>query len=147
MTDTVLPAGATVSGAAARQFREHAREAYPDECCGILVGRGGERCEVLEAHPANNLNTERAHDRYLLDPRDFLRVTWSAESRGLEVVGFYHSHPDHPAQPSETDRAAAWVPYVYLIQSVVQGEPADARAWVLQGDGGQFAEIDWAESE
>ena len=82
-------------------------------------------------HPARNLNVERAHDRYELDPRDQLAAERAARDSGREVIGVWHTHPDHPATPSETDRAAAWSGWSYLILSVVRGELAELRSWRL----------------
>lgn len=114
------------------RLSELALAGYPYEVCGLLLGRveGGRRL-VEVVHPARNLNLERAHDRFELDPRDQLAAEQAARASGREVLGVWHSHPDHPATPSETDRAAAWSGWSYLILSVVQGELADLRSWRL----------------
>lgn len=114
------------------RLRELACAGYPNEVCGLLLGRvEGEQRRVEVVHPARNLNVERARDRYELDPRDQLAAEEAARAAGREVLGVWHTHPDHPAQPSETDRAAAWSGWSYLILSVVRGEVADLRSWRL----------------
>ncbi|MBO8142117.1 MAG: M67 family metallopeptidase [Firmicutes bacterium] len=111
----------------------HCCEEYPHEACGLLVGRaeqdGAKR--LVRAERARNLNTERAHDRYELDPQDFLRVDRSLDGTGYAIAGVYHSHPDHPARPSAFDTERAWPGVSYLLVSVARGRPAEARSWVL----------------
>jgi proteasome lid subunit RPN8/RPN11 len=129
----------SITSTAVARLAEHAMEGYPREVCGLLVGRTGAPGErhALEAHPAANLNLERAHDRYLLDPRAYRVIEADASSRGLEVVGVYHSHPDHPSAPSETDRARAeevWEElesWSYLIFEITSGGMQSWRSWVL----------------
>jgi proteasome lid subunit RPN8/RPN11 len=107
---------------------------YPEETCGVLVGRTTlGRTEVTRATRAKNLNRERARDRYDLDPADFLAADLQARAEGLEIVGIWHSHPDHPAQPSETDRAAAWEGWSYVIVEVTARGVAALRSWRLEG--------------
>jgi proteasome lid subunit RPN8/RPN11 len=107
---------------------------YPEETCGLLVGSFGRgRTETRRATRARNLNRERARDRYDLDPADFLAADVAARSDGLEIVGVWHSHPDHPAQPSETDRAAAWEGWSYVIVEVTSRGVAALRSWRLEG--------------
>lgn len=107
---------------------------YPDETCGLLLGlHNAARCSVVAQHAARNLNRERATDRFELDPQDYLLAEEFAEDGGIEVVGVWHSHPDHPARPSETDRAMAWPGWSYLILSVTAGGVVDVRSWRLAG--------------
>ncbi len=128
MTTTRLPA-------VIRQHLEQVvREGYPYETCGLLIGTQDSTTRLVTRAPqARNLSEERAHDRYELDPRDFLAADRQARAEGLEVVGIWHSHPDHPARPSETDRQAAWADYSYLIVSVTREGIADMRCWRLAG--------------
>lgn len=136
-------------------IRQHAAREYPAECCGILVGRSdGVRKEVVEVVPLPNLRRDaaRAQDilpldepgseternRFLIDPVDQLRVEKDARARGLEVLGYYHSHPDHPARPSNYDRDHAWPSYSYVIVSVERREPRDVDSWVLSDDRSRF---------
>ena len=119
----------------------HAVEGYPNEVCGIVLGRcEGEVKRCVEVRRAVNLNTERAHDRYEIDPSDLLNAEKEGRERGLEVIGFYHSHPDHPDAPSEFDRERAWPCYSYLIVSVTGGERWTVRSWVLDEVTGFFEE-------
>jgi proteasome lid subunit RPN8/RPN11 len=112
---------------------------YPEETCGLLVGRSDRgRTEATRAVRARNRNRERARDRYDLDPADFMAADQAARADGLEIVGVWHSHPDHPAEPSETDRAAAWEGWSYLIVEVARGRVAAVRSWRL--DGPRFVE-------
>ncbi|HET7559839.1 MAG TPA: M67 family metallopeptidase [Limnochordia bacterium] len=108
---------------------EHARATFPEECCGLMVGRFGEaERHIVRVSRARNLNTERAHDRFELDPADFLRVQRTLVD-DEEIVGFYHSHPDHPPKPSPTDTARAFPVYSYIIIGVQHGRRTLARSW------------------
>lgn len=116
-----------------------ARAGYPEETCGLLLGRCAEnQVDVLELVPARNLNRERARDRYELDPAAFLAADTQAREHGWEVVGVWHTHPDHPARPSATDRAKAWEGWSYLILSVSQSGMDDLRSWRMHA--GDFIE-------
>jgi proteasome lid subunit RPN8/RPN11 len=88
-----------------------------------------------------NTVTDRPWDRYALDPLEQLRVQKDAESRGLEILGFVHSHPDHPARPSQFDTDHAWPFYIYIVASVAQGKLAEARAWRLDEAQKRFVEV------
>ena len=113
-----------------------ARSGYPHEVCGLLVGRrAGDDIIVHRAEPAANLETERADDRYRLDPDAFLAIDRAARREGLDIVGIWHTHPDHPPRPSVTDLELAWPGYVYLILAVANGTAVEPRAWTLK-DGG-----------
>ena len=108
---------------------------YPEETCGLLIGRTHlGRTETARAMRARNLNRERARDRYDLDPADFLEADAAARAAGLEIVGVWHSHPDHPAEPSETDRAAAWEGWSYVIVEVTSAGASALRSWRLAGE-------------
>lgn len=105
---------------------------YPNETCGLLIGRQqGVEVEVMDTVIARNLNQVRAADRFELDPQDFLKADQEARAAGLELVGIWHSHPDHPAQPSVTDREFAWEGWSYLILSVQQGKLLHLKSWRL----------------
>ncbi len=112
----------------------HARAAYPHECCGFLLGPpspDGGSVAVSELAPATNTRHDSPHDRYRIAPEEFVRVQREADRRGLDIVGFYHSHPDHPARPSAFDRAHAWAGYAYLIVAVERGTPRELLGWRL----------------
>lgn len=127
----------------AREMRTHAEQAYPHECCGALIGkRDKDAVTVTRAVPMQNLDTQRAHDRFTLDPRELMQVERAADRDGLELIGFYHSHPDHPARPSQTDLAFAgpWPGLSWMIMSVQKGTMADIRSWVVPPGGDRFEE-------
>ena len=121
-----------LSPAHVRAIEEHAREAYPEECCGFLVGPPGEPKKVDEVRRATNVVESNRARRYVIDPREILATERSTAGSGREILGFYHSHPDHPAAPSDFDLAnAAWTGYSYLILSIVDRNPNDLRSWLL----------------
>ncbi len=121
---------------------EHARETFPEECCGFLVGPTGDPRRIREVRRATNVASENRARRYVIDPRETLAVEKSLQGAGLEILGFYHSHPNHPAVPSEFDRGHAWPWYSYVILSIVDRAPADLKAWTLDGDAGAFRNED-----
>lgn len=116
----------------------HARETYPEECCGGLLGRAGEPRRALLARRMKNAATEDRSRRYVIDPLDLLHADDDARSRGLDLIGIYHSHPDHPAEPSEFDRSHASSWYSYLILSIVRGVPEALTAWRYDDSSGRF---------
>ncbi|NJM48117.1 MAG: M67 family metallopeptidase [Alkalinema sp. RU_4_3] len=123
---------------------DHAEAEYPRECCGLILGVG-DRIETIE--PMQNVwSGEVEHslrDRYAIDPGEMLGVMKRSRDQGLDIIGIYHSHPDHPALPSECDRAAAWPQYRYVILSVERGKVVDWRVWVLEGE--VFVAIDFGD--
>lgn len=120
---------ARLAATARRAIQAAADAGYPHEVCGVLLGKLGYEPQVQEAVPCANLNTERSRDRYELDPVGQLAIEKDARQRGLDVVGYYHSHPDHSANASETDNSLSWEATLYLIQSVVSGRSGELRAW------------------
>lgn len=122
-------------------IRRHAEAAYPHECCGALLGRvDGDRKDVAAVERVDNRRDgDDARRRYLIGADDYRRIDRDARARGFDVLGFYHSHPDHPARPSETDRAEALPWYSYLIVSVENGRSADLTSWVLADDRAAFS--------
>ncbi|HJR17891.1 MAG TPA: M67 family metallopeptidase [Gemmatimonadales bacterium] len=116
-----------------REIRREGERAYPAECCGVLAGRSGEVKEVLGLVPATNRRTDDPH-RYLISPDDLRRIEVRLRSSGQEVLGSYHSHPDHPAVPSAFDTEQAWPWYSYIIVSVSGGRAAELTSWVLDDD-------------
>jgi proteasome lid subunit RPN8/RPN11 len=107
---------------------------YPNETCGVIAGKARDSAvDVCNVMAARNLDTERAHDRYELAPDDMLGADCEAARLGLDIVGIWHSHPDHPVQPSETDRMAAWEGWSYVILSVTREKVVDMRSWRLNG--------------
>ncbi|PSQ71002.1 MAG: hypothetical protein BRD38_03590 [Bacteroidetes bacterium QH_9_67_14] len=128
-------------------IRRHGAEAYPEEGCGFLLGRmdGDGTQQVTRIHRAGNERAENRERRFTLSPEAYRAADAAADAHGLDVVGFYHSHPDHPARPSETDLAEAPFPgYAYVIVSVQDGRPADLTAWTLAPDRSQFHQAEVA---
>ena len=118
----------------AEEIRRHGEGAYPTECCGALVGRvAGEVKEVVRLEPAVNRRTDDPH-RYLIAPDDVRRLEGKLKSEGLAIVGYYHSHPDHPAAPSDFDADHAWPWYSYVIVRVDGGRGTDLASWVLDDE-------------
>ena len=131
-----------VSAAALAAMRSHAGADYPDECCGGLLGsQNGPGVRVIERAAAvtNGRNEERTR-RYVIGPDEVRTLEREAAAAGLELLGFYHSHPDHPAEPSAFDRDHAWPWYTYIILPVAAGAPGAARAWRLREDRAGFTE-------
>lgn len=116
-------------------IRAHGEETYPHECCGVLLGqlRDG-NWRVGAAVRAGNTRTDSAHNRYQIAPGELVRIQREAMRDGLDIAGFYHSHPDHPAQWSATDFAEAhWIGCAYVITEVRQGKAAVTNAFLLAG--------------
>jgi len=121
-------------------IRRHGAQAYPEEGCGFLIGtvEDGDN-QVLDTQPVANRQTENRERRYQITPEDYREANRAAADRGLDIVGFYHSHPDHPAKPSETDLEEATFPgYTYVIISVHGGTPHEITAWTLAPDRSEF---------
>ena len=117
------------------QVHAHLGRAYPEEGCGVLVGRDeGARRVVERVVVFENQREDSRRNRYLISPEQLLVVEREARQAGLDVVGFFHSHPDHPAFPSAFDLEHAWPYYSYLIVSVAEGRVVEARAWRLAAD-------------
>jgi len=127
------PVPLVIAPALARQIEREGSAAYPNECCGFLFGRDVDGRRVVErVEPVmNSYEAGEQYHRFSIEPRDLMRAERTAAEEGRAVLGFYHSHPDHPARPSETDRAAAWPYYSYVIVSIAKGEPLDMTSWVL----------------
>ena len=123
-----------------RRIEAEGSAAYPNECCGILIGRDVDGRRLVERlEPGQNVfQAEERYHRFSIDPRAQLRAERQAEAEGKVVLGFYHSHPDHPARPSEYDREHAWPFYSYVIVAVEKGKPAAMTSWVLDAQTSQF---------
>jgi proteasome lid subunit RPN8/RPN11 len=125
-----------------REVYDHMEASYPHECCGLLVGRVVNENErvVHTSRKCRNLNTERAHDRYEMDPQCWLNTEREFDSSPWAIVGIYHSHPDHPSRASQTDTDAAWPNYSYVIASVEKGTVASTQSWLLNETEKRFYE-------
>ena len=128
-----------ISKSLLEKIRTHGRRTYPEECCGILLGQlnGEERVmgDVLEIENAHDGERDR---RFLITPEVYQRADREARNRGMEILGFYHSHPDHPATPSQFDLDHAWAWFSYLITRVEKGEPKESTSWRLREDRSTF---------
>jgi proteasome lid subunit RPN8/RPN11 len=125
------------------EIRRQGEVEYPHECCGLLMGRFDEdgHKRVFEVYPVSNAREEDArHNRSLILPDEYVRGERYARQLGLEVVGNYHSHPDHTAAPSQFDLDHAWPTWSYLIVSVREGRAQDLRAWEMKADRSSFDE-------
>jgi proteasome lid subunit RPN8/RPN11 len=117
------------------RISDHGRRAYPNECCGVLLGKEVNGWKlVMEAKPLENAREDSPQNRFLITADDFRASEQYAREQKLEILGFYHSHPDHPAQPSDYDREHAWPWFSYVIVSVQQGEAGDITSWELAED-------------
>jgi proteasome lid subunit RPN8/RPN11 len=125
-----------------RAIHAHAERAYPHECCGALLGTVGadHARSVVALHEAANRREESAAARrFLISPDDYRAIERAARERSLDVIGFYHSHPDHPARPSDYDREHALPWYSYVIVSVRGGVAGETTSWILDDDRAAFA--------
>jgi proteasome lid subunit RPN8/RPN11 len=146
-----------LSAEIATQIRSHGAETYPHECCGALLGRDAGATEaaaagrtqfaareILAVLPLVNRRDDSPRNRFSVTSDDVRDAEKAAQEKGLEVVGWYHSHPDHPAKPSQYDHDHAWPWYSYIIVSVASGEPQDMMSWRLRDDRTDFVPEDIA---
>jgi proteasome lid subunit RPN8/RPN11 len=125
------------------EIAAHGERDYPYECCGLLIGRfidqGGKK--VVETYPISNAREEAAkRNRFLIRPEELLQGEQYAAKGNLDIVGFYHSHPDHPAVPSQYDLEHAWPAYSYIVAAVRGGQREDLRSWEMEADRSRFNE-------
>jgi proteasome lid subunit RPN8/RPN11 len=137
MTRSPRLSGLSVTAAVDDAIRRHGEEAYPHECCGALVGGGGRVTAVV---PLPNTTEEGPRRRFLVRPSDYRLAESRASELGGELLGFYHSHPDHPARPSQYDLDHAWPTFAYAIVSVAAGRAGDMTVWWLKDDRTSFEE-------
>ena len=125
------------------EMRQHGERDYPFECCGLMLGRfkGTGHKTVSETYAISNAREEEAkRNRFLIRPEELMRGEKYAREKGLDVVGFYHSHPDEPAIPSKYDLDHAWPTYSYVVVSVEKGQAVDLRSWEMETDRSRFDE-------
>jgi proteasome lid subunit RPN8/RPN11 len=127
----------TITTAVDEAIRAHGQETYPHECCGALVGRD-DRVDAIVALP--NTTEEGPRRRFLVRPSDYREAERRASELGGELLGFYHSHPDHPARPSQYDLDHAWPTFAYIIVAVAQAAAGDMTVWFLKDDRSSFEE-------
>ena len=115
---------------------------FPYEVCGILIGnKKNSNYEIENFHECENMNNERANDRYELNPKDYIQGEKIAKSLGSSIIGIYHSHPNHPAIASETDKLYAWPEMVYMIYSIYDNKYKDLISWEINEKEDIFQEI------
>ena len=125
----------------ATAIREQGEHTFPYECCGFMLGKEDENGRrFTELISAENTRAENKERRFEITPKAFMDAERYAEKNGLELLGFYHSHPNHPAKPSDYDLAHAWPRYSYVIVSVMEGKSADMTSWILKEDRSAFDE-------
>ena len=127
-----------IGRAVVRRIEDHARDAFPEECCGFLLGSAARHRQVVDARPAKNVAADNRTRRYEIDPIALLRVDDVARAKSLDLVGIYHSHPNHPAEPSEFDRSRASGWYSYVILKIEEGTPAEMTCWRFDTTKDQF---------
>lgn len=132
-----MKTGLRLGPGVAEAIASHGREAYPHECCGALLGREG---AASEAFPLPNTTDEGPRRRFMVRPDDYRVAEQRAATLGVELLGFYHSHPDHPARPSQYDLDHAWPVFSYVIVSVRDGEATEMTSWRLRDDRSAFDE-------
>jgi proteasome lid subunit RPN8/RPN11 len=124
----------TIGRELTEKIRQHGAETYPHECCGALLGRDDTAREILGLFPLVNRRDDSPRNRFSVTADDVRDAEKAARQQGLDVVGWYHSHPDHPARPSQYDRDHAWPWYSYIIVSVAEGKPQEMTSWRLNDD-------------
>ena len=130
-----MSAALTLGPGVLEAIRDHGAGTYPYECCGALLGQDG---TVVDAWALPNTTEEGPRRRFLIRPADYRSAEQRATATGLELLGFYHSHPDHPARPSQYDLDHAWPVFAYVILSVMNGRPGDITLWRLAADRSAF---------
>ena len=122
-------------------IRRHSAAAYPYECCGAMIGSEQDGVvSVVDVRQLVNVTEEGPRRRFLVSPEDYRQSEAYARRVGADLLGFYHSHPDHPAEPSQYDLDHAWPNFSYVIVSVQAGQPGDVRSWRLSADRSSFVE-------
>ncbi len=121
------------------EIRAHGQGAYPEECCGLLLGKAEQAVRrIVALRRVVNAQERSRRNRYVIAPRELLEAEKEAAGRGLDIIGVYHSHPDHPARPSEYDREHALPWYSYVILRVTKGLPQELTSWTLREDRSGF---------
>lgn len=140
--------GISLPGPVLDEMKAHSRETYPDECCGFLIGDlppaefESTRAISTLARAQNEFDGERRR-RFLIRPEELREMERQTEREGRAVLGFYHSHPDHPARPSRFDQEHAWPWYAYIVLSVTATEVADVGAFELDAETSVFRPVPW----
>jgi len=131
-----------INRAAMQAMHISAKHHYPDEACGLLLGKMTDQgWHIDEAREVPNLNTERSADRFILDPEAYQATDRELRGTSREIIGIFHSHPDCPAKPSPTDLSNAWEGFAYIIVSTYEGHAVDTQCWALNAKGNQFQAV------
>src|SRR4051812_7756998 len=130
-----VPRALTITPTVDQAIRAHGQQTYPHECCGALLGRDG---SVTDLVALANTTEEGPRRRFLVRPGDYRQAEQRATELGVELLGFYHSHPDHPARPSQYDLDHAWPTFAYIIVAVSPGTAPGGTAWVLEDERTSF---------
>jgi len=137
----------SISEALAEKIRQHGAETYPHECCGALLGRDASTSddriaprEVLDCLPLVNRRDDSPNNRFSIAPMDVIAADRAAQAQGMDLIGWYHSHPDHPAAPSEFDRSHAWPWFSYIIVRIQEGVPKEMTSWRLNDDRKKYSQ-------
>ncbi|HUJ73174.1 MAG TPA: M67 family metallopeptidase [Verrucomicrobiae bacterium] len=117
------------------QIHQHLEAGYPNDACGVMLGKDGVITEIIRA---DNQRTDSARNRYLIDPLVYMKIEHDADKRALQVLGIYHSHPEVPAHPSQFDLDNAWPNFSYLIVSVAKRKAVESNSWRLRNDRSGF---------
>ena len=128
-----------------KQIADQGEKGYPYEICGFILGKIDYESNIrtaLEIYQVENQNKERANDRFEIDPKDYLKVEEYADSKDMQIIGIYHTHPDHPDRPSQTDLMFAQPDMSYIIMSVKEGKAENWRSWELVGNRFKKEEVD-----
>ncbi|MHA1991484.1 MAG: Mov34/MPN/PAD-1 family protein [Candidatus Hodarchaeales archaeon] len=121
-----------------KKIRFHSEKTFPEECCGVLIGKKENGSVVLEARAMRNTNEGTRERRYNIDPIDLMKIDKEAEEKGFELLGIYHSHPNHPSRPSKFDLEHAWPNFSYIVLSVKDGKSDLLTSWKLKSDRSDF---------
>jgi proteasome lid subunit RPN8/RPN11 len=132
-----VPRALTITPAVDEAIRAHGQQTYPHECCGALLGRDG---SVTDLVALANTTEEGPRRRFLVRPGDYRQAEQRATELGVELLGFYHSHPDHPARPSQYDLDHAWPTFAYIIVAVAEAAATAMTVWFLKDDRSSFEE-------
>ncbi len=122
------------------EITSHAKDSYPNECCGVLVGSQQKEKRIFASHRVQNQNNDRASDRYIIDPKEINMIDRQCRVEDTQILGFYHSHPDHPDRPSKYDREWGQAGYSYVIISVNGGKYVSVKSWTFEADNEPFRE-------
>ena len=137
----------TLTAAQGDAIRSHGEETFPHECCGFILGHAKdgnkEVAELMRAY--NDREDEARHNRFLITPDAYMKGEKAARAKGLDIIGFYHSHPNAPARPSQYDLDHAWPFYSYIIVSILDKAADAMTSWVLADDRSQFNEEELVE--